>query len=280
MREFHSPAAFRAYCDEERAQGHRVGFVPTMGYLHAGHLSLMRLARQHADRVVVSLFVNPTQFGPHEDLDRYPRDLEGDRKKCEGEGVDVLFRPTVEHLYPTGEQTTVMVHELSQGLCGASREGHFRGVCTVVTKLFNIVGPCVAVFGSKDYQQLQVVRQMAHDLYQPVEIVEGPTVREADGVAMSSRNARLNAEERQAAVVLHRVLLGARERVQRRAVSSAALLAEARGLMEAEPLVRVDYVEVRGAESLREIEEARAGEAVMLVAAFVGDTRLIDNMRL
>lgn len=281
MLEIESPAALRAYCDEERAAGRRIGFVPTMGYLHEGHLSLMRLARQHAERIVVSLFVNPTQFGPSEDLERYPRDLDGDRAKCLGEGVDVLFRPAAEQIYPAGDQTTVMVHEISRGLCGATREGHFRGVCTVVTKLFNMVGPCAAVFGAKDYQQLQVVRRMVRDLHLPVKIVAGETLREADGVALSSRNAYLSGEERQAAAVLHTALAAAREQVMREGVvSSRALIERARASIEGQELVRIDYLEVRRADSLVELAEARTGEAVMLVAAFVGKTRLIDNMRL
>jgi cytidyltransferase-like protein len=173
--------AVRQWCEARRAEGQRIGFVPTMGALHAGHLSLMRIAAQHADALVVSIFVNPLQFGPSEDLVRYPRDLPGDGAKCAEAGVALLYCPTAEQLYPPGFQTRVEVASLARGLCGERRPGHFSGVCTVVAKLLNVVGPCVAVFGAKDYQQLQVIRRMVVDLDQPVQIVSGPIVREADG---------------------------------------------------------------------------------------------------
>ncbi len=284
-----SVEAVRAYCDARRAAGERIGFVPTMGYLHEGHLSLMRLARTRADRLLVSIFVNPTQFGPNEDLARYPRDAEGDAATCREVGTDVLFMPPVSELYADDAETFVTVEEVSRGLCGERRPTHFRGVCTVVTKLFNIVGPCVAVFGEKDYQQLQVVRRMARDLLQPVEIVSGPLVREPDGVAMSSRNAYLSDAQRRGARGLSQAL----QRVAERVASGAELRAgEAVALARdhildvgaregVEP--KVDYISLRRPESLRPIDDEsvlRGGAAVMLLAVFFGATRLIDNREL
>ncbi|MET0276286.1 MAG: pantoate--beta-alanine ligase, partial [Acidimicrobiia bacterium] len=197
-------AEVRASCDAARRRGARVGFVPTMGYFHEGHRSLMRAARADNDFVVVSLFVNPTQFGANEDLDAYPRDLEGDSTAAESEGVDVLFMPTVAEMYPAGARTTVHVDGLTAGLCGASRPGHFDGVTTVVAKLFSIIGPCRAYFGRKDAQQLAVIRRMTTDLDLPVDVVGSPLVREPDGLAMSSRNAYLSSDERRTALVLSR----------------------------------------------------------------------------
>jgi pantoate--beta-alanine ligase len=282
--------AMRSYCDERRAAGERIGFVPTMGFLHEGHLSLMRLARQRADRVVVSIFVNPTQFAAGEDLDRYPRDAEGDAAKCREVGVDVIFMPPRAEIYADEADTFVSVEELSRELCGERRPTHFRGVCTVVTKLFNILGPCVAVFGEKDYQQLEVVRRMVTDLLQPVEIISGPLLREPDGVAMSSRNAYLSTAQRRAA----RGLSEALQRVAAR-VAEVASTSEELPAREAEALARshilevaaaagveaeIDYVALREPASLQPIEAAvplRAGEAVMLLAVRFGATRLIDN---
>jgi pantoate--beta-alanine ligase len=284
MQQLQDVEAVRRWCDEQRRAGRRVGFVPTMGYLHEGHLSLIRQARQHADSVVVSIFVNPTQFGPQEDLGRYPRDAEGDAAKCREAGVDLIFSPSVEAMYPAGAQTFVEVQGLSQGLCGERRPGHFRGVCTIVEKLFNVIGPCVAVFGEKDYQQLQVLRRLVADLLQPVEIVAGPLVREADGLAMSSRNAYLDADQRRAAVALHQTLCAARDRVAgAEAPLAKELLALARGRLEAVEGARIDYVELRRRESLEPLAAeapVRAGEAVLLLAVFFGATRLIDNLSL
>jgi pantoate--beta-alanine ligase len=268
--------AVRAACDVARSAGGRVGLVPTMGAFHAGHRSLMRAARRDSDLVVVSLFVNPTQFGPNEDLSAYPRDPEGDRAAAEAEGVDLLFAPSVEEMYPTEPRTTVHVTGLTERLCGASRPGHFDGVTTVCTKLFSIVGPCTAYFGRKDAQQLAVVRRMARDLDLSVEVVGCPLVREADGVAMSSRNAYLSGDERQAARVLRRALQRVADAVhdgERRADALRDLLVDTIG---SEPLVRLDYAEVVDAEELQPVDVV-AGDVLVAVAAFVGRARLIDN---
>src|ERR1700757_2917096 len=206
-----TPAEMRVRASALRAQGKKIAFVPTMGYLHAGHVSLMEAARSAGDVAVLSIFVNPTQFGPKEDLSRYPRDLEGDLAKAECAGVDVAYVPDAAAMYPDGYQTFVEVEELQKGLCGASRPGHFRGVATVVLKLFHAVQPHVALFGRKDYQQLQVLTRMAHDLDLGVEVVGMPIVREPDGLAMSSRNAYLSPDERLRALALSRALLAARE---------------------------------------------------------------------
>ncbi len=270
-----SATAMRSRSREARGQGLRVGFVPTMGYLHEGHLSLIRRARELSDFVVVSIFVNPTQFGPNEDLDRYPRDMERDRRLCRAEGVDAVFVPSVEELYPEGFQTFVTVEEISRPLCGASRPGHFRGVATVVLKLFHIVEPDVAVFGQKDYQQLQVIRRMVRDLDLPVEIEGFPTVREPDGLAMSSRNAYLSAAERERALTIWRSIRRAEDLVAGGEVCSASLAGEVRRLLE-EAGLRIDYVEIRHPETLEPVERIEP-EAVLAIAAFVGNTRLIDN---
>jgi pantoate--beta-alanine ligase len=265
-------------CDETRRGGGRVGFVPTMGYLHEGHLSLVRLARARADLVVVSIFVNPTQFGPSEDLSRYPRDLPGDLAKCEAAGADLVFTPEARRLYPEGHQTFVEVTGVSQGLCGASRPGHFRGVATIVAKLLNIVGPCVAVFGEKDYQQLLVVRRLVSDLDLPVEVVSGPIVREPDGLAMSSRNAYLGPEERRQATCLSRALAEVESLARARGgLSAEEAVAAARAIIEAQPLARIDYIEARDARTLAPAPRLGGGTAVLALAVFLGRTRLIDN---
>lgn len=270
-------ADVRAVCADGRARGGTVGLVPTMGFFHEGHRSLMRAARAAHDAVVVSLFVNPTQFGPNEDLDAYPRDLDADTAVAVAEGVDVLFTPSVAEMYPDGARTTVHVADLTDGLCGATRPGHFDGVTTVVAKLFAIVGPCTAYFGRKDAQQLAVVRRMAADLDLPVHVVGCPLVREPDGVAMSSRNAYLSADDRRRATVLIRSL---------RAVANAAISGERDtaalrellvGTLASEPAVRVDYAEIVDAATLRPIDRIES-DALAALAAFVGKTRLIDNI--
>lgn len=270
-------AELREAIGQARAAGRRVGFVPTMGNLHAGHIALVRTARAHADFVVASIFVNPLQFGPSEDLDSYPRTLEQDQRKLVDARCDLLFAPGVEDMYPDGQarQTLVSVPEVSEGLCGASRPGHFTGVATVVAKLLNMVQPDVAVFGRKDYQQLAVIRRMVRDLNVPVEIVGQPIERDVDGLALSSRNGYLSAEERAIAPVIHRTLQWMAERL-RAGDDRSALRAQALQRLEAAGL-RPDYLELRTADSLA---QPAPGEArlVLLVAAFLGRTRLIDNL--
>jgi pantoate--beta-alanine ligase len=268
--------AMRAWSENERRQAHRIVFVPTMGSLHEGHLCLVRDAKTRGERVVVSIFINPMQFGPSEDFAKYPRDLERDRALLEKLGVDVLFHPTVAEIYPHGYQTHIEVENLSLPLCGAARPGHFRGVATVVAKLFNIVRPHIAIFGEKDFQQLQVVRRLVRDLSMDVEIVGHPIVREPDGLAMSSRNAYLTAEERQAAVCLSRVLCKAEKRVRRGETSAAALLHGVLAELSREPLAQVEYAKVCDPESLHELDRIQ-GTAVLALAVRFGRARLIDN---
>jgi len=276
------PAAWQARCLEARQAGRRLALAPTMGFLHEGHLSLMREARRRAGPGGLSLatiFVNPAQFGPNEDLGRYPRDLAGDLSKCAQAGVDLVLAPErPDQLYPPGFQTWVEVAGLSQGLCGARRPGHFRGVATVVLKLLNLTRPHLAVFGEKDWQQLQIVKALARDLDLGVEIVGMPTIREPDGLALSSRNAYLSPEERGRALWLSRALLETRDRVAGGERDAAALAAGARRRLE-EAGARVDYVEVVHPETLEPLARAVSGSR-MLVAAFVGTTRLIDNLAL
>lgn len=278
MRQLSDPALLRHLCDAHRLSGGSVALVPTMGYLHEGHLSLIRRAGELADLTVVSIFVNPTQFGPNEDLSRYPRDLDGDLAKCRAAGVGLVFTPSVEDMYPPGHQTVVEVQRLSQGLCGDRRPGHFRGVATVVAKLFNMVGPCRAVFGEKDYQQLQVIRQMVRDLDFPVEVVGVPIVREPDGLAMSSRNVYLQPAERAAATCLHGALQRVRTAVEARgSLPAHEALALAREVLEAAPGARIDYLEARDAATLEPAQAVGRGQTVVAMAVFFGKTRLIDN---
>ena len=273
--------ALRAELDAARAQGRTVGFVPTMGAFHDGHRSLMRAARAHHDTVVVSLFVNPLQFGPAEDLDRYPRDLAGDRAVAAAEGVDIVFAPPVKEMYtgfPAPPLTTVSVAGLTDGLCGSARPGHFDGVATVVTKLFGIVGPSTAYFGKKDAQQLAVVRRLAADLCLPVEVVGCPLVREADGLAMSSRNRNLSPGEREAATVIHRGLRAGAELVVAGGERDAGRLRRVvANVLTTEELVRLEYAEVVAADTLAPLD-VLDGDVLVAVAARVGDVRLIDNM--
>ncbi len=250
-----------------------------MGALHEGHLSLVRIAQAKTDFIVVSIFVNPLQFGPSEDLARYPRNFERDQKLLEKEGVDVIFAPTVAEMYPTGATTYVTVEDLSERLDGQSRPGHFRGVTTVVSKLFHIVEPDVAVFGQKDAAQLAIIRRMVRDLNMPVEIVAAPIVRELDGLAMSSRNAYLDTQQRQQALVLSRVLRRVQESFQQGERSALKLISAGRDIFVAEPAVRLDYLSVVDPESLEPIADVRS-EALVAVAAYVGPTRLIDNVML
>jgi pantoate--beta-alanine ligase len=257
-------------------EGRRIAFVPTMGYLHEGHASLLREGRNRGDVLVLSIFVNPIQFGINEDLDRYPRDMERDCKIAEACGVDIVFIPPAEEMYPPGFQTNVTVRDISQPLCGASRPGHFDGVATVVAKLFNIVRPDVAIFGCKDYQQLAVISRMTSDLNMPVEIVGMPIVREADGLAMSSRNAYLSPLERQSALCLIRAIKRARELYAAGERSIAILEKETRAVIEHESVAVIDYVEFRDGMMLHELEIADAN-TLLALAVKIGQTRLIDN---
>jgi len=264
-------------CAERRMLTEPVGFVPTMGYLHEGHLSLVRRAKQECRSVVVSIFVNPTQFGPQEDLARYPRDLERDLRLLAPLEVDLVWTPTVDEMYPPGYQTWVTVEEVTRPLEGAMRPGHFRGVTTIVSKLFNAVQPQRAYFGQKDAQQAAVIRQMTRDLNYPIEIVVCPTVREADGLAMSSRNVYLSPTERQAATVLYRALRAAEQAYQAGERNAERLRAVMRQVLESEPLARVQYVSCADFDTLQELDEVR-GKALLSMAVFIGNTRLIDNI--
>ena len=256
--------------------GRRIAFVPTMGYLHEGHASLLREGRLRGDLLVLSIFVNPIQFGQNEDLDRYPRNIERDCQIAEACGVDIIFMPTAAEMYPSGFQTGVTVREISLPLCGASRPGHFDGVATVVAKLFNIVRPDVALFGTKDYQQLAVIRRMTADLSMPVVIIGMPIVREADGLAMSSRNAYLSPTERQSALCLVRAIRRARELFAAGERSIAVLMKATQAAITQDTAAVIDYVEFRDGAILRELEVADSS-TVLALAVKIGQTRLIDN---
>ncbi len=254
-----------------------IGLVPTMGALHAGHASLLRAARKETGYVVASIFVNPAQFGPNEDYQRYPRPLEQDLRVCAAEGVDLAFVPDVPTMYPPGSRTTVEVHQLQEVLCGASRPGHFRGVATVVLKLFNIVQPDVAYFGQKDAQQARIIRQMVRDLDVPVQVRVCPIVREADGLALSSRNQYLDADQRHRATVLYRALLEVRARVERGERDAGVLRRLLTERITSTPGAQLDYAAVVDADTLRPVDRLH-GEALVALAVKFGGTRLIDNI--
>jgi pantoate--beta-alanine ligase len=263
-------------CSDLRREGRRIAFVPTMGYLHEGHLSLLREGRERGDVLVLSIFVNPTQFGPNEDLAAYPRDLQRDLDMARSVGVDLVWTPPPQQVYPEGYATYVNVEGLTEVLCGASRPDHFRGVTTVVCKLFNVVQPNVALFGQKDFQQLAVIRRMTIDLNLPVEVVGMPIVREADGLAMSSRNVYLSAEQRQQALVLSRAIARAQEMARGGVADCGEILAALHSMIAGEPDARVDYLQICHQSTLREVARVD-GDSVLLMAVFVGKTRLIDN---
>ncbi|MGA8621036.1 MAG: pantoate--beta-alanine ligase [Candidatus Sulfotelmatobacter sp.] len=269
----------RASCRAARGDGKRLGFVPTMGALHEGHLSLVRAAKASCEIVAASIFVNPTQFGPNEDWAKYPRNVERDCSLLEEEGVELLFAPSVEEMYPGGAVTWVTVEGLSDKLDGRSRPGHFRGVSTVVAKLFHIVEPDAAFFGQKDAAQVAIIRRMVSDLNIPVEIVACPIVRESDGLAMSSRNGYLDSQQRKQALVLHRALMQVKKRWEAGESDAAKLVAVGREEIAGEKSVRLDYFEILDSDNLCPIENVSRG-ALVAVAAFVGTTRLIDNVRL
>jgi len=261
---------------EQKRQGRRIAFVPTMGFLHQGHASLLREGRRRGDLLVLSIFVNPTQFGPNEDLDRYPRNLEGDCALAEQCGVDVVFAPTAGGMYPPGFQTTVSLGPLTEPLCGASRPGHFNGVAVVVTKLFGIVQPDLALFGTKDFQQLAVIRQMTADLNLAVEVVGMPIVREPDGLAMSSRNSYLTPEQRQQALCLYRAVQRVRRLFDSGESSVERLLYEAQCEIETAVGAEIDYLELRDGRTLQPVTQAGPG-TLLALAVRIGSTRLIDN---
>jgi pantoate--beta-alanine ligase len=267
----------KAFSSQARGAGKVIAFVPTMGFFHEGHLSLMREGRRRGDLLIVSLFVNPTQFAPHEDLKNYPRDFERDCQMAEEVGTDILFAPEVDEMYPPDHQTSVQVEKVTRNLCGRSRPAHFRGVTTVVMMLFEIVTPHVTIFGEKDYQQLVTIRQMVRDLHISVEVVGMPTVREPDGLAMSSRNTYLPPEQRKAALSLYRSLQRARELLQKGEQRASRILDEMNGILRSEPLVRMDYVQICDAYTLQDVDRIE-GDVVVALAAYLGKTRLIDNL--
>ncbi len=286
MRIVTSLAAMQRLGKQYRRTGTPIGLVPTMGYLHAGHLSLVKVARRHvgaAGKVVVSIYVNPTQFGPHEDFSKYPRDLKRDLKLCRDAGVDVVFAPDDAEMYPgksAGDYSSFVVEEkISQGMEGAARPTHFRGVTTVVAKLFNLVLPDVAVFGQKDFQQAAVLQRMTRDLNFPVKLVIAPTLRAADGLAMSSRNKYLDAEQRAQAVILFHALQAVSAAVEKKSVAATRLKADLKQFFTAAPLARLDYVEFFDPETLQPAATVKRGTH-MALAVFFGKTRLIDNARL
>ncbi|MFT3775734.1 MAG: pantoate--beta-alanine ligase [Minicystis sp.] len=279
MQVVHEPEAFRRICDEARARGQRVGLVPTMGALHAGHVALVEEARRRASFVAVSIFVNPTQFGPNEDYARYPRTLDADAEKCERAGAAVVFAPPADGMYPPGDETRVRVGRTAGPLCGAHRPGHFEGVCTVVAKLFALTGPSVAVFGRKDYQQFRVIARMTTDLFLPVELVGLRTVREPDGLAMSSRNAYLSADQRAAALAIPRGLSRAWAAFQQGERDAGTLAGLARAEVE-RVATSIDYVDVADPDTVQVFAPGdRTGERALLALAIrLGGARLIDNV--
>jgi pantoate--beta-alanine ligase len=267
----------KEFSSQARRAGKTIAFVPTMGYFHEGHLSLMREGQRRGDLLIVSLFVNPTQFDPNEDFKNYPRDFERDGKMAEEVGTDILFAPEGDEMYPSDHQTIVLVEKVTQNLCGQSRPTHFQGVTTVVMMLFEIVAPHVAIFGEKDYQQLVTIHQMVRDLHMSVEVVGMPTVREADGLAMSSRNTYLLPEERKAALSLYRSLQKAKELLQQGEQKADRILHQMKGILQSEPLVRIDYIQICDAYTLQDVDRVE-GDVVVALAAYLGKTRLIDNL--
>lgn len=276
MQIVNSKVEMKKISQDFRNNGYKIGFVPTMGYLHEGHLSLVRQAKKENDKVVVSIFVNPLQFGPNEDLDKYPRDLERDKALLEKEGVNVLFYPSVEEMYPKDFLTKVSVRKITEVLCGASRPGHFDGVCTVVTKLFNIVKPDNAYFGKKDYQQLKVIERFVKDLDMDVNIVGMPIVREPDGLAMSSRNVYLSEEERKSALSLNKSFKVVEDALAKGVRSAEEIRKRVIDFISSHPYTKIDYVEIVDPETLEKVVEIKSN-FLLALAVFVGKARLIDN---
>ena len=262
--------------DKWRRDGHTISCVPTMGFLHQGHIELLRLGKDKGDRLIMTIFVNPTQFGPHEDYEKYPRDTEGDLNKARSAGVDAVFMPTVEEMYPDGFQSTVTVNTITQYLCGKSRPGHFAGVTIVVAKLFNITKPHLAIFGEKDYQQLAVIKQMVRDLNMDIDIIGLPTVRERDGLAMSSRNKYLSPEERVSALSLKKSLDLAKAMVKNGEKDSATIKNAVKELILTHPFTTIDYVTICDPAKLTDMENIN-GPSLLALAVKVGKARLIDN---
>ncbi len=260
-----------------RRAGQRIGFVPTMGYLHEGHLRLIDLAKEHAEYVVVSIFVNPTQFGPQEDFERYPRDFERDRRLVEARGADLLFAPSVEEIYPEPVKIQFEIRDLADHLCGPKRPGHFAGVVLVVSKLFNIIQPDVAVFGQKDLQQLLIIKRLVQDLNFPIKIIAGPTVREPDGLAMSSRNSYLKPEERAESTVLYRALERAKKLIESGERRTSAVIDGIKSEISRARRARIDYIEIVDLECLKPMKRLEGRFAIAL-AVYIGQTRLIDNL--
>ncbi|MRR18026.1 MAG: pantoate--beta-alanine ligase [Deltaproteobacteria bacterium] len=276
MRVIESIREMQTHCESLRLAGKSISFVPTMGYFHEGHLSLMKKARETADHVVVSIYVNPTQFGPKEDFSKYPRDFDRDAQMAAGVGVDVIFFPPNHEMYPDGYQTYVDVEKVTQNLCGISRPGHFRGVTTICCKLFNIVKPHTAVFGKKDFQQLAAIKRMVADLNLDLEIIGMPTFREPDGLAMSSRNVYLSKEERLSALALVGSLKLAQKLYAQGERDAAAIIKQAEALIQNARFTEIDYIKICDAATLEDVREITK-EAVMALAVKVGKTRLIDN---
>jgi pantoate--beta-alanine ligase len=262
---------------QAKAAGKKIGFVPTMGALHAGHFSLIKAAKEQTDFVVVSIFVNPTQFGPAEDFDKYPKTLDADTAGCEKLGVDIIFVPSISEIYPSKNLTWVNVEKLTEPLCGKSRPGHFRGVATVCAKLFNIVEPDIAFFGQKDAQQSIVVKQMIADLNMPLQIVVCPTVRESDGLAMSSRNKYLNAEERKDAALIYAALQEAELFIKAGHRKSSELIGEMEKILKISSRIKIEYISILDSRTLEEIDRAK-GKVLIAIAAKLGQARLIDNI--
>lgn len=267
------------YSNRLRIQGKRIGFVPTMGYLHEGHLSLVRRSVKENDATIVSIFVNPMQFGPKEDFKKYPRDFKRDEEMLKAVGTDVIFYPTANQMYPKHYYTYVNVENITEGLCGKSRRGHFRGVATVVAKLFNIVKPDIAYFGQKDAQQATVIKKMAQNLNMDLKIRVMPTLREQDGLAMSSRNAYLNPEERKSAAILYKSLLLAKQMTQKGETNPKRIINRMKGLINNVDSSRIDYIEIVDAETLQPVKKIK-GEILIALAVYIGKTRLIDNLKI
>lgn len=279
MKIIRSPKRMQKICIRLKQKGKIIGFVPTMGYLHQGHLSLMRIAKKKSDVLVVSIFVNPTQFGPKEDFKRYPRDFERDKRLLKKIGCDFLFCPKIKDMYPFGYKTYVEVCDLTKVLEGVSRPGHFKGVTTIVAKLFNIVQPDIAVFGQKDFQQAVILKKMVDDLNYSIKIIVAPTVREKNGLALSSRNLYLSSEQRKQAKVLYRALRLARDMIKRGERDANKIVSKMKALINKQPLAQVDYIAITDANSLEPLNKLR-GETLISLTVRFGNTRLIDNIKI